>query len=395
VKFTLVRTMGDQSSGWVAVGFSKDQSMGDDSVIDCIRNTDGSFTVQSSYNYDGYNVVVTPSNTGIQNSESSFVNGVLTCVVDRSVVVGNDHVFDLNTPYYLLLAAGPVDSHGLKSQHVSDVVSPVQIDVRENTGSIQGSGRCDTCLKRAHGILMITAWVLIVSTSIIIARYFRDAWPGKKLCTTDVWFAIHRILMLLALACTIAGFIIIFVVNRGKLSTYDREMPPYFWVHAPLGIVVMILVILNPLFAACRCGPTSRLRPLFNWLHWFVGTSVHVVALITVLFGAKIGELYAPDRISHMAVFWILIAFIGFHVLVEIILSLEKCISDMRKDKSFQVQYEMSKPGEVPRIIATPENNCSLGFRYFILAVYFIFVLTLWLAMVILIGSGNVGWNQI
>jgi len=153
----------------------------------------------------------------------------------------------------------------------------------------------------------------------------------------------------------------------------------------------MILVIINPVMAAFRCHPNAKYRPVFNWLHWLVGTSCHIIALITVFFGAKIGEKYG---ICHMAVFWILIAFVGFHVFIEIILTIDKCVNDMRSKQSFQVQYEMSKPGEVPKVLETSVSRCSLIFRYIVLIFYFLVVLTLWLAMVILIGSGNIGSKQ-
>jgi len=397
VVFTLSRPLPLAATGWVAVGFSTDQSMKDDSVLECIRKADGSFVTQNSYNNYQSNQALSAneSKLGIADAtKGSYENGMLKCVITRQVKVNNARVFDLDKQYYLFVAQGPLDAAEAKYYHSSRKFSASQVDVRVNSGvQSGGGGRCDICLKRAHGILMITAWVLIVSTSIIIARYYKSAWPGKKLCTTDVWFTIHRILMILALACTISGFVIIFVVNSGKLSTYQpaSQYPSYFWVHAPLGIVVMILVIINPVMAMFRCHPNTKYRPIFNWLHWLVGTSCHIIALITIFFGAKIGELYPADRICHIAIFWILIAFVGFHVFVEIILSIDKCVSEMRSKQSFQVQYEMSKPGEVPRILEPSVSRCSLIFRYIILVIYFLVVLTLWLAMVILIGSGNIG----
>jgi len=392
IVYTLRRPL-QQSSGWVAVGFSTDKTMTNDSVIDCIRKSDGTFLVQSSYNGFQVNEVVDPPSTGIVNYTATFENGTLKCVVTRQVKVNNARVFDLDQQYHLLLAQGSVDSNGVKQYHSSRVVSENAVDMRVNSNDIQsdGGGRCDVCLKRAHGILMITAWVLIVSTSIIIARYYKSAWPGKKLCNIDVWATLHRALMVLALACTVAGFIIIFIVNNGQLSNYTSDMPSYFWVHAPLGIVVMILVIINPVMAIFRCQPYTQYRPIFNWLHWLVGTCCHVIALITILFGVKIGELNPPDRLCHYAVFWILIAFIAFHVLVEILLSIDKCITEVKGRDSFMAQYESVKPGDPLKVFEPPGSHCSLIFRYIILVIYFLVVLTLWLAMVILIGSGNLG----
>jgi len=385
------------TSGWTSLGFSYNNLMPSTSVIDCILVPGTTAPMaQSSYNGMYVNNVLSPPNIGLTVLSTSYSNGMTQCNVMRPLTgVNNPQVYNLNTPWYLLIASGAVDAYGNKQPHAATNMlassAPVNLLLANNgsVGSGPSSPRCDICLKRAHGILMITAWVLVVSTSIIIARYFRTAWPGKKICGEDVWFAIHRFMMLLALALTISGFIIIYIANMGRLSAYSSDMPHYFWVHAPLGICVMILVIINPLMAAFRCHPGKRFRPIFNWLHWLVGTSCHIIALINLFFGAKIGEIYPPSHISHIAIFWILIAFVAFHFVVEIILIIDRCIVEARS-KSFQVEIEMSKPGEVPRVLPSNVNTCSLIFRYIILTIYFLFVLTLWLAMVILIGSGHV-----
>ena len=41
------------------------------------------------------------------------------------------------------------------------------------------------------GTLMITAWVLLVNPAILLARYFKTAWPNKTLLKTAVWFTVR------------------------------------------------------------------------------------------------------------------------------------------------------------------------------------------------------------
>ena len=62
-----------------------------------------------------------------------------------------------------------------------------------------------------------------------------------------------------------------------------------------------------------------------------------MVAVITVFIGVKIGEKSAIDeRISHVAIFWILIGFMAFHCLVEVALTAHKLRVDIAaKGKSF------------------------------------------------------------
>lgn len=56
---------------------------------------------------------------------------------------------------------------------------------------------------------MITAWVLLVSTSIILARYFKTAWPGDKLCNVAIWFAVS--IVSIVLTCRLKKILTVFM----------------------------------------------------------------------------------------------------------------------------------------------------------------------------------------
>ena len=49
-------------------------------------------------------------------------------------------------------------------------------------------------------------------------------------------------------------------------------------VHSYVGIVVMSVATMQVLAGLLRPDPSSSLRPLFNWGHWFLGNSAHVLA---------------------------------------------------------------------------------------------------------------------
>jgi len=76
---------------------------------------------------------------------------------------------------------------------------------------------------------------------------------------------------------------------------------------------------------------SQQTKTKFGFIHFFI--------VITIFFGAKIGESNLNDVISHMAVFWILIAFVGFHVIVEILLSLNKCVSEVVSKSKYNDIY--------------------------------------------------------
>ena len=47
------------------------------------------------------------------------------------------------------------------------------------------------CLHVSAGVLMITAWMLLISISLILARFYKPAFPGKTVCGVQIWFAVR------------------------------------------------------------------------------------------------------------------------------------------------------------------------------------------------------------
>ena len=97
-------------TGWYAIGFSKDTSMGDDDVAIC-RVTSGSGTVEHYRNPSGFTApVYLDSNNravGFSNIQVTFADGVLTCSFRRMKAMANiPNYFDLSTSYNLLSAYG-------------------------------------------------------------------------------------------------------------------------------------------------------------------------------------------------------------------------------------------------------------------------------------------------
>jgi hypothetical protein len=396
--FVTVVLSGRPGDKWVAVGFSDDKEMGDDSVVSCSVSSQTVVSVRHVYTVEETVQYIDNDTSGISAVETSYNNGIVYCKFNRQVTVpGNSKIFDLNKAYYIFLGSGPTDNTGALLQHARTPSIFPKTNVMTFVGSMQPSAGKNVRLIQAHGCLMITAWILLVSPSIILARYFKTAWPGDQICSNAVWFVVHQTLMLIALACTIAGFIIIFAYAGRpdpEMVTFPGYYPAYFWVHGPLGIIVMILVILNPIIAAVRCKPDSSFRPIFNWIHWTVGTSCYIIAMITIFFGAKMGESEGDLKVSHIAIFWILIAFVGYHCFTEIALIIHKFMEEdiMRRNMFVTQEYELTSHGGHAKRKSAPQE-ASLGgliFRYILLALYGIVTLGLWLAMIILIGHGSV-----
>ncbi|KAK7078011.1 DOMON domain-containing protein frrs1L [Halocaridina rubra] len=172
---------------------------------------------------------------------------------------------------------------------------------------------------------MIGAWVCAASCGIMVARYYKKTWLQHKSCGIDQWFHLHRFFMGLTWGLTVAGFVLIAYYLRGWTEIRPQDNP-----HAIIGIVSVGLCFIQPFMALCRCSPTHKNRPIFNWFHWFVGNSAQILGLTSIFFGL---QLFG----SPTWTWFILIVFIAFHCVVHLILSVGQCVSDSKADTSNNV----------------------------------------------------------
>ncbi len=77
---------------------------------------------------------------------------------------------------------------------------------------------------------------------------------GKKICNRDVWFLVHQTHMLLAVLCTLAGFIV--VAYEVGFLPYSTEMITDVSAHPAIGFAVLLLTLLQPMLALFR--PTAK-----------------------------------------------------------------------------------------------------------------------------------------
>jgi hypothetical protein len=372
------------ADGWVAVGFSDDKLMGHDSVIECVLNEETDIVeIRQSYNRDTLkmNEVSQQPDLGLTQMESFYGNGRIKCRFHRvKLMKGVQSIFDLTHSYYILLAKGDADGKGNKEIHTLEphkfpMVSPVKVTVAD---LVDIYGRARYPLVKAHGCLMIIAWMMSASLAIIMARYYKPMWPNDRMCGHRIWFAVHRGCMIVAMVCTIIGFILIFVHVGGYAQMPD--LPPK--AHPPLGITVTILVILNPLIAACRPNPKAGRRPLFNWFHWLFGTAGHVLATPTILIGLSLPKAFIPWWAT-----WVMVAFLLFHVVIELLLEIHGCIN-ARKQKQRSMEYELRKKNDARGELDGYEPEpVGTRFKTILIWLYLIVLVVLGLTMVITIAA--------
>lgn len=104
---------------YIAIGFSKDASMGDDYVNECVLNTAGNLGEVSPEVFTSYNkgksndrtyINETEHNTLFSDIKGEIINGRLTCEFVQQIIPqisskGN-RILPLNEKYYILIATG-------------------------------------------------------------------------------------------------------------------------------------------------------------------------------------------------------------------------------------------------------------------------------------------------
>lgn len=306
-----------------AFGLSHSPSMGDTSVSACIMTKNGgSFTVHNSYNGDGHqNSPVKDPSKGISSVVGRYSEGILSCTFKRTVMNSDPQVFDLEGKYYVLYAKGEV-SDGFLTQHQPSnrAFSSVKIDIQSHT---------NTCGSKAiriqlHGSFAIIAWMVMANLGFIIARYYKPLLPSKQCFGADVWFLIHRILMVSASILTITAFIIIIYDHTGK---FDVGSTSFQNAHPYIGIIIFCFVIINPAIGFLRPAKDHRFRPVFYWMHFSIGCGAMLLALINISIGLRLKEAAIPEK-----GFYLFIGYESFQVLVVAVLEILKVIGKRKQN---------------------------------------------------------------
>ncbi|CAG2056667.1 unnamed protein product, partial [Timema podura] len=374
-----------RGAGYAAVALSDDSKMGDDSVMECARDSaqNRPANVYLSYNTDKTNAR-SSSQRGISFINSSYVNGEVYCRFTRDVVTNiSGKIYDLEkNKYYLLLAVGS----SLRAAGVSfhDVIYEASSD-GYILSEIVTFASVSKLLLRLHGAFMIAAWIGAASVGILLARYFKQTWVGKPFCGKDQWFAWHRLLMLLVWSLTIAAFVLIFV----ELKSWSSEDNP----HAILGTVTTLLAFFQPIGALFRPHPGSRRRPIFNWLHWLLGNMAHILAIVTIFFAIELSKAQLPEWTT-----WILVVYVAFHVAMHFVLSVVGCASE-RTTSSRVNSFPMSDrtSSRSPLSDTDRRTDAPLScFRKLLLALYLvvIIVLTVVLILIVVLAPIEETWEK-
>ncbi|ODM96838.1 putative ferric-chelate reductase 1 [Orchesella cincta] len=357
-RYQLTANMRSQN-GYVAVGFSDDDKMGKDSVVGC-GGSGQTPTIMRYINpssYDPNEVHKAAPKLGIEDIDKAYTDGNLFCSFRQDNHKINDIEFDVDKPHYLLLAIGSSHSDGGLHQHSDKGPSPQTIVITDNI--IIGASP-NTWLVQLHGGLMVIAWLLCASTGMFVARYYKQTHVEVMPCGKAFWFSLHVFCMASTAFLTICGSIIILIKKKGLYFTD---------VHQYLGVIVVGLAICQVFIAFLRPHPNTPKRPLFNWVHWGIGNSAHIVGITCIGFAVELSladlKRFGNDENTWV---WILLGLVLFHVLMHVIMSVHTLWSDKQMSEG-QNKKRAMVPGPMKPSGASSEAPGTV-FRDFMLGLY-------------------------
>ncbi|KAG8132648.1 hypothetical protein E2320_010488 [Naja naja] len=249
--------MSGPSEGYIAFALSHDQWMGggDDAYL-CISKVHRAdirtaFLVGRSYpEFD--------SKSALKNISWRLTDGLIQCSFRRRIhLPASTGRYNLDANYYIFLADGEITT----------------------------------------GALMFIGWITTVSIGVIIARFFKPVWPNTLLFGEEIWFQIHRSLMIITILLTSISFVLPFIYRGGWNKHCDGSGT------------------FSASYGSVQTPSTST--KIFSWLHWSAGTTARILAVVTMFLGMDLPALNLPPWDTY-----VMIGFVAWHVGIDVLLEL-------------------------------------------------------------------------
>ncbi|XP_041823449.1 putative ferric-chelate reductase 1 isoform X2 [Melanotaenia boesemani] len=287
------------SNGYISFGFSDDQKMGNDDIYICGMSNNGSVMVQHAYS-TGETAPLPLALGNVSDIKTSIQNNVISCSFTSMNSISTQRSSYLNKTYYLLFAYGP-SSNGNIQFHTGTFASTNKMDI--TTPSVASHDDFSSIM-RAHGALMLIAWMTTGSLGMLVARYLKRAGKGFKLCGKDFWFVVHVAVMSVTLAATAIAFILAFAHAQDWSGG----------AHPVLGCLVTILSLFQPIMAMLRCGPQHPMRFVFNWSHSLNALVIKALAVAAIFTG-----LERVDSTTDVWLMKVMGGFVGWEIVFYIL----------------------------------------------------------------------------
>ncbi|WKX96365.1 hypothetical protein Q1695_012651 [Nippostrongylus brasiliensis] len=286
-----------QTNRYIAVGFSRDYEMGQDMVVYC-ASYNGRVEGGLAINGDDRSNSILDSTAVQEITRTNVSDGHIYCSIRQLLNPLNATLFNLNSSYVLLFAAGPYSKreiHYHSSRYVT-ARTALAVNVSESN---------------EDGILMVFSWTAFLTTGMMSARV-KEGPCSCEICKLQMWFHCHRTLNIIGILGTIAGLLCILKSKQwrwtGPLPGRSVELI-WQWgsIHSFLGLIACVLAWIQPFDAMLRCHPGTPARPIFNFAHGGIGVTAWLCSAAAAFIATRYfaGMFSSPETAQ-----WLFISFL-------------------------------------------------------------------------------------
>ncbi|ODN04829.1 putative ferric-chelate reductase 1 [Orchesella cincta] len=326
---------------YVAVGISKDEEMGDDSVTECVREHD-KVVGYTSWNYNIDGVKGNKRRTSC-DSMQDFKGGIqkendhiMYCSWKRPVVtIVKGTTFDLDKPHYVLIAEGDFSASGvlggLGKHDMSHVFSEALI-----LNDYFGKSPVEYWFAKIHGFLMLFTWLFFVPVATFTVRYLKGTFTDRRLCREKYtfWFGIHGALVLATIFLTLTSVILLMAVDWHWAYEPERLLSP----HSILGLLIFFILLVQMGLAYNIVKRPEK---------YYLGEGNCVFKIVACVYTSK----YERDGLDCDAAY-VIIGYLVCYFLIHAFMSYQVCFTD------FLIGRESSRVYKV-FLIDKPEDTGS------------------------------------
>nr|XP_043637460.1 cytochrome b561 and DOMON domain-containing protein At3g07570 [Erigeron canadensis] len=157
-------------------------------------------------------------------------------------------------------------------------------------------------LKRAHGILNMLGWGILIPIGVLVARYLKHLDP--------LWFYAHSGIQSLGFIFGLSGVIAGFVL--------DNRLDAKVGKHKGLGITILVYGCLQILALLARPSIDAKTRKYWNWYHYSVGRIMIVTAIVNIFYGIHLAKAGSSWNAGYGV-------FLGIYVITVLVLEIRMC----------------------------------------------------------------------
>ncbi|WKX96364.1 hypothetical protein Q1695_012651 [Nippostrongylus brasiliensis] len=323
-----------QTNRYIAVGFSRDYEMGQDMVVYC-ASYNGRVEGGLAINGDDRSNSILDSTAVQEITRTNVSDGHIYCSIRQLLNPLNATLFNLNSSYVLLFAAGPYSKREIHYHSSRYVTARTALAVNVSESNEDATANEYDWPKTAHGILMVFSWTAFLTTGMMSARV-KEGPCSCEICKLQMWFHCHRTLNIIGILGTIAGLLCILKSKQwrwtGPLPGRSVELI-WQWgsIHSFLGLIACVLAWIQPFDAMLRCHPGTPARPIFNFAHGGIGVTAWLCSAAAAFIATRYfaGMFSSPETAQWLFISFLLdVAVCVFAIEVLTLMSRKKEKSD-------------------------------------------------------------------